>query len=37
MLVSWYRNQTMHVKWGTWLSDPFTVINGIRQGGVLSP
>jgi len=27
----------MQVKWGTNYSSPFTVTNGVRQGGVLSP
>jgi len=27
----------MQVKWGTNYSSPFTVTNGLRQGGVLSP
>ena len=37
LLLSWYRQQTMQVKWGTYYSAPFTVTNGVRQGGVLSP
>jgi len=37
LLLSWYRQQTMQVKWGTNYSSPFTVSNGVRQGGVLSP
>ena len=37
LLLSWYRQQTMQVKWGTNYSFPFTVTNGVRQGGVLSP
>ena len=36
LLLSWYRQQTMQVKWGTNYSSPFTVTNGVRQGGVLS-
>jgi len=36
-LLSWYRQQTMQVKWGTNYSSPFTVTNGVRQRGVLSP
>jgi len=35
--LSWYRQQIMQVKWGTNYSSPFTVTNGVRQGGVLSP
>ena len=27
----------MKVKWGNCLSSPFSVSNGVRQGGVLSP
>jgi len=37
LLLSWYRQQTRQVKWGTNYSSPFTVTNGVRQGGVLSP
>ena len=37
LLLSWYRQQTNQVKWGTNYSSPFTVTNGVRQGGVLSP
>jgi len=31
LLLSWYRQQTMQVKWGTNYSSPFTVTNGVRQ------
>ena len=37
ILVYWYENQTMCVRWGKLVSDPFTVSNGVRQGGILSP
>ena len=37
LLLSWYRQQTMEEKWGTNYSSLFTVSNGVRQGGVLSP
>ena len=37
VLVSWYRQQTIQVKWGTNFLSPFTVTNVVRQGGVLSP
>ena len=37
ILVFWYENQTMYVRWGKLLSSPFTVSNGVRQGGILSP
>ena len=32
LLLNWYRQQTMQVKWGTNYSSPFTVTNGVRQG-----
>jgi len=37
LLLSWYRQQTMQVKWGTNYSSPFTVTNGVSQAGVLCP
>jgi len=37
LLLNWYRQQTMPVKWGTNYSFAFTVTNGVRQGGFLSP
>jgi hypothetical protein len=37
LLVFWYRTQTFIVQWGSCLSTPFNVSNGVRQGGVLSP
>ena len=37
ILVYWYANQTMQVRWGSTLSTPFKVGNGVRQGGILSP
>ena len=37
LLHFWYRNQLFQVKWGQFLSMPFYVSNGIRQGGILSP
>ncbi|XDV38077.1 hypothetical protein PO909_007559 [Leuciscus waleckii] len=33
----WYTHQTMQVRWGIVISGPFTVTNGVRQGGILSP
>ena len=36
LLMSWYRQQTMQVKWST-NSSTFTVTSGVRQGGVMSP
>jgi len=37
ILVFWYAHQSMQVKWGGLVSEPFTVGNGVRQGGILSP
>ena len=37
LLVHWYRQQTLCVKWGRNTSSFFTVTNGVRQGGILSP
>ena len=36
LLVYWYQNQSMCVKWGTSISDKFSVTNGVRQGSILS-
>ena len=37
ILYYWYSKQNMKVKWGNCLSSPFSVSNGVRQDGVLSP
>ena len=37
ILLFWYINQTMCVKWGSCISRYFYVSNGVRQGGILSP
>ena len=37
LLISQYEAQKFHVRWGTSLSDGFSVTNGMRQGGILSP
>ena len=37
VLVQWYCNQSMCVRWGSAFSDFFLVNNGVRQGGILSP
>ena len=37
LLSFWYANQRMCVRWGAGLSESFTVSNGVRQGGILSP
>ena len=36
-LLNWYSSQQVSVRWSSSLSAPFTVSNGVRQGGVLSP
>ncbi len=36
-LLSWYKDQKMQVCWNTSVSSAFSVTNGVRQGGVLSP
>ena len=36
-LLSWYKSQRMQVRWNATLSPAFSVSNGVRQGGVLSP
>ena len=37
VLHFWYSNQTMQVRWGDSISEPFSVTNGVKQGGILSP
>ena len=37
LIVYWYRSQHVCVKWGSVVSSNFTVLNGVRQGGILSP
>ena len=37
ILVFWYSQQTMVIRWGNVMSAPFYVSNGVRQGGILSP
>ena len=37
LLVYWYRTQNACVRWGTACSEMFTLSNGVRQGGILSP
>ena len=36
-LLSWYKTQSMRVRWKSFLSEPFCVSNGVRLGSVLSP
>ena len=37
LLLGWYSDQKLQVRWNGLSSDPFSVSNGVRQGGVLSP
>ena len=37
LLAYWYKHQTLAVRWGSSISDCFSVSNGVRQGSVLSP
>ena len=37
LLSNWYSKQKMCVRWGSTCSEVFTVTNGVRQGGILSP
>ena len=37
ILIFWYTKQRMSVRWGSQYSNHFTVTNGVRQGGILSP
>jgi len=37
LLLFWYSEQMMCIRWGNVLSYSFSVKNGVRQGGVLSP
>ena len=37
LLFFWYQRQAFYIKWDGMLSRPFSVSNGVRQGGILSP
>ena len=37
LLIDMYRRQKVRTAWGGHLSESFNVVNGVRQGGVLSP
>ena len=37
ILVYWYSFQKVYIRWGSAISADFTVGNGVRQGGILSP
>ena len=37
LLLNMYTQQRLQVKWNTSMSEQFSVTNGVRQGGVMSP
>ena len=37
ILIFWYTNQSMQVRWGSKISEKFSVTNGVRQGSIRSP
>ena len=37
ILSFWYSMQLMKVRWGDYVTEPFHVTNGVKQGGILSP
>ena len=37
ILLFIYTNQTLRVKWGSVMSESFTVMNGVKQESALSP
>ena len=37
MLMFWYTKQELCIRWGAEMSPYFTISNGVRQRGILSP
>ena len=37
IIFYWYSKQTVCVKWGRCIFDYFSISNGVRQDGILSP
>ena len=37
LLVFWYSQQQMNIRWGNTVSSSFHVTNGVKQGGIISP
>ena len=37
VLVYWYQQQLLCIKWNNLISETFPISNGIKQGGILSP
>ena len=36
-IMFWYKNQMITIKWNNVFSHCFSITNGVRQGGILSP
>ena len=37
LLLYMYKNQKLRIKWNSHCSESFSVLNGVKQGGILSP
>ena len=37
ILLFWHQMQNVCIQWGNSYSNYFTICNGVRQGGILSP
>ena len=37
ILAMWYTHKKMCIRWGNDISPSFTVSNGVKQGGIISP
>ena len=37
LLMNIYVNQSLQVRWNSMISEKFSIANGVKQGGVLSP
>ena len=37
LLVCWYTQQSMQIRWGRYYSSLFSVTHAVRQGSILSP
>ena len=37
IIIYWYANLSCRVRWGETCSDWFSILAGVRQGGILSP
>ena len=37
LLMKIYEEQYMHIRWNNAVTDYFTISNGVKQGGVMSP